>query len=307
MNMAATVTNSAVTIERPDSKSSIFTVTGRETVSIRAGTAITIGGARHAIDEKTTIETISLTPGNDYAVRLDAGRYIAVPAGIEILSDDGIIGGFHFAPGGNAASRSGGDTVAAINPYSCWDAGFRPACPDPRGMALVDGRFWADIYLLGRDHLANGTSRCGAVIADGVSRPSKIAGEGRCEKLDYATAVEIYAHHGKQLLGAEEFFAAAYGVKERASRGEEPETTGDIDNGAAAFSSKWGLHDITGTMWQWGTDGDPDNPRASIFGGSWIGGSHSGSRYASLGYWPGRSFGSLSARGRSDHSCLTPA
>lgn len=40
--------------------------------------------------------------------------------------------------------------------------------------------------------------------------------------------------------------------------------------------------------------------RASIFGGSWINGSNSGSRYANLDYWPGNSNENISARGRSD-------
>nr|BDD45555.1 hypothetical protein 4 [bacterium] len=307
MNMAAIATLPAITIERPDIKSSIFTVTGRDEISIRAGTVITVAGTRHAFDQDTPIDFGLLAAGHDYAVRLDLGRPVAVPAGIEILSDETIFGGFHFAPGGNAPARAGGDTVPAINPSSCWDAGFRPVCPDPRGMALVDGRFWVDIYLLAQNHLINGTSRCGATIADGVSLPSKIDGEGRYDKLDYAVAVEIYAHHGKQLLGAEEFFASAYGVTERKSRGDEPEATGEIEGGAAAFTSKWGIFDVTGTMWQWGTDGDPDNPRASIFGGSWFNGSNSGSRCAYLVYWPGHSDELFSARGRSDHSCLTPA
>ncbi len=305
MNMAATAKIPAIAIERPDNKSSIFTVTGRDAVSIKAGTVITVAGVCHAFDQDAPIEAISLVAGQDYAVRLDLGLPNAVPAGIEILSDETIIGGFHYAPAGNAPARAGGDTVPAINPYSCWDAAFRPACPDPRGMALVNARFWADIYLLAQNHLINGTSRYGATIADGVSIPSKVDGEGRCEGLDYATAVEIYGHHGKQLLGAEEFFAAAYGVTERKSRGSEPEVTGDTANGGAAFISKWGLFDITGTMWQWGTDGDPDNPRASLFGGSWVHGSNSGSRCAYLDYWPGDSDESLSARGRSDH--MTPA
>lgn len=40
--------------------------------------------------------------------------------------------------------------------------------------------------------------------------------------------------------------------------------------------------------------------RASIFGGSWINGSNSGSRYANLDYWPENSNENISARGRSD-------
>ena len=45
--------------------------------------------------------------------------------------------------------------------------------------------------------------------------------------------------------------------------------------------------------------------RPSIFGGSWINGSNSGSRYANLDFWPENSDDNLSARGASDH--LNPA
>lgn len=304
MNAALKLT--PIAVERADLAASIFAVTGRDSISIRAGSIVIIGASPHAFEQDTPVDCGSLVPGQDYGIRIDAiGRLGAIPIGLDALADGVIFGGFHFAPSGNAAARSGGDGVAAINPLSCWDVGFRPACPDPRGMALVDGRFWADIYLLNVDHLRNGTSHCGATIADGRDLPQAIGGQRKVKKLDYATAVEIYAHHGKQMLGAEEFFAAAYGVTERASRDDEPATTGDLAGDSKRFVSKSGLHDATGTMWQWGTDGDPDNPRASIFGGSWISGSVAGSRCAYLGCWPGSSNGSFSARGRSDH--LKPA
>lgn len=41
-------------------------------------------------------------------------------------------------------------------------------------------------------------------------------------------------------------------------------------------------------------------PRASIFGGSWINGDNAGSRYANVDNWPENSNGHLGARGRSD-------
>ena len=68
-----------------------------------------------------------------------------------------------------------------------------------------------------------------------------------------------------------------------------------------SFVSQAGLFDITGTMWQWGTDGHPTDPRPSIFGGRWFSGDNAGSRYADLGIWAGDSNGDISARGRSDH------
>jgi len=294
----ATAPSSASTIQRSDPGASIFAVTGASSVAIRAGT--TIG----AVDfmEDTPLALPELTAGTDYAVRLVDGSPVIGNCSDGVPTD--AVGGFHFAPGGNAAAAAGGDTVAAINPFSCWDAGFRPACPDPRGMALIDrhgARFWCDIYLLGVDHLTAGTSRFGQTIADGKSLPQATDGKGRTKKLDYAAAASIYAHHGKRLLTVEEFFAAAYGVSERTAADNDPDRTG-LD---APRTSRFGLMQATGNMWVWGNDGHPDIPRASIFGGSWWDGGNAGSRYASLDGWAGNSLGGISARGACDH--LSPA
>jgi hypothetical protein len=45
-------------------------------------------------------------------------------------------------------------------------------------------------------------------------------------------------------------------------------------------------------------------PRASIFGGSWLNGDNAGSRYANLDYWPENSNDNLGARGRSDDGLI---
>ncbi len=300
MTAAAAVKQHEISIERADKGTPILFTSGKEAIGIRAGTLIRMDGETYAFETDTPLSVAgTLVPGYDYGVGIHAdGKPFATvlaPANPLAL---GYVGGFHFAPSGNAEATAGGDGVPAINPHSLWDIGFRPSCPDPRGMALVGlpggKRFWADIYLLGVDHLS-GTSRCGVTIADGRDRPERVDGKGKFNKLDYATAVEIYAHHGKRLLGAEEFFAAAYGVKERCSRDDEPVCTGTLDDGAARFVSRFGLFDASGTMWQWATDGHPDDPRPSVLGGSWIYGSNAGSR------WPGYSSGLLSARGACDH------
>lgn len=299
MNIAV---NSPVGIDRADTALPILFCTGPLAITIRAGTIVTAADRRAVFETDTPIAIDNPGIGQDYGIRLaDNGSVEAVPISAGFDRDQ-IFAGFHVTPFANATARGGGTPGPAINPYSCWDSGFRPACPDPRGMTLVDGRFWADIYLLGADHLKTGTSTFGARIADGVTLPAMPDGK-KAKKLDYVTAQAIYAHHGKHLLGAEEFFAAAYGVEERCSRDEEPAVTGEA--AGARFVSKWGLTDATGTMWQWGTDGDPDNPRASVFGGTWWSGGSAGSRYAVLGYWPGNSVWSISARGRCGH--VTPA
>jgi len=299
MNATAALeaTASTPSIVRPIRDLPIFTVTGAAAIAIRAGT--TVDGVAFAGDRSVTVP--DLVAGTDYAVRLIDGMPVAEACPDGVPAD--AIGGFHFAPGGNATARAGGDAVPAINKFSCWDTGFRPACPDPRGMARVEQfglRFWCDIYLLGVDHLAGGTSRCGETIADGGDRPTAADGSGKAARCDYPTVQAIYARHGKQLLTYDQFRAAAYGVTERSAAPKEPKTTG-LD---AAHTSRFGLMQATGNMWAWGTDGDADDPRPSIFGGSWISGSFAGSRYAFLGVWPDGSDGGFSARGRCDHLTL---
>jgi hypothetical protein len=286
-----------LSIARADPSASILIVTGRREIAIRAGT--TVDDVPFA--KQTSVHLPEeMAPGVDFYVSFDAGEMpAAAPAGS--LPDAEIFAGFHFAPGGNATGRSGGDEDPAINQFSCWDAGFRPTCADPRGMALVDlpdgKRVWVDIYKLGVDHVDQGTSRFGVTIADGVDRPRKIDGKGHYRALDYATAVEIYAHHGKHLLSYDEFRAAAIGVTEKTAAGRDPKITG-VD---PARTSRRGIMQATGNLWDWGHDGDPDESCQSVFGGSWWGDGDAGSRCAHLDYWAGYSNGSVSARGRSDH------
>ncbi|MFC3071521.1 phage major tropism determinant [Shinella pollutisoli] len=298
MTIAAATRSEAppVTIDRPDPSLPILHATGCTEIAIRAGTTITVASFPDAaivtsFPEDDLVTLPDLIPGEDYGVRLgDDGQPFASLLGPENPLDAGWIGGFHYAPGGNATGRAGGDTTPAINPCSIWDRDFRPACPDPRGMALVEmgeARFWVDIYLLGVQHERNGTSRCGATIADGNS----------LSRLNYRDAVDIYARHGKRLLTYDEFRVAAFGVTEKSAPPRHPKTTG-LD---APRTSRFGLMQATGNLWQWGTDGDPDDPRASWFGGSWMSGSFAGSRFALLGGWGGDSSGLLSARGACDH------
>jgi hypothetical protein len=271
-------------------------LTGPRSIAIRAGTNF----AGDVFESDTSIELPQgeLVAGTDYGVAVTDGiprawRALAIPSGA------GAIGGFHFAPGGNAAGFGGGDKIPAINPCSLWDLNFRPACPDPRGMVLIEmggGKFWCDIYLTGANHLTDGTSKFGVTIADHYDPPQNPDGT-RFSRFDYATAGAVMAHHRKGLLSVEEFAAAASGVTEKTAHDGNPKVTG-LD---APRSSKFGLMQATGNMWVWGHDGDPDEPRASLFGGSWIDGSDAGSRCADVGSWPGHSSGSLGARGRSDH------
>jgi hypothetical protein len=288
--LAAAEIRSRIT-QRPDPASPILLAQGRSAVSLRADTIIEHDGRTQIFDVDTPVKLGELVPGTDYAIGLDAeGWPFAAPCIDRDPVAAGRIAGFHFSPGGNAEARAGGDAIPGINPFSLWDLDFRPAC-DPRGMVFIQATgqspFWADIYLLGTEHQKQGTSRCGAEIADGRS----------LDRLDYPTAAAIYAGHGKRLMTYDEFRVAAFGVTERSAADRDPKTTG-LD---PARTSRFGLMQATGNLWVWGTDGDPDDARPSFFGGSWIYGDCAGSRYASLDYWPVISVGDISARGACDH------
>lgn len=274
-----------------------FVVTGPRSIAVRAGTRDATG----TFDQQSPVifaDDHELIAGSDYGITVVNGFATAWRVG-NIPVGEGLIGGFHFAPGGNAVDRSGGDDVPAINPCSLWDLNFRPACPDPRGMTLVnrDGlKFWADIYLLGVNHHADGTSRFGVVIADGRSTPFDPKTRRGFPKLDYETAGAVMAHYGKGLMSQAEFEAFAFGVTEKTACGSDPKITGlDMKR-----TSQVGGMQATGAMWSWGHDGST-KPRASVFGGSWLSGGSAGSRYAVVGFWPVSSLDILGARGRSDH------
>ena len=298
-------TTMASPLVKADPNGPALFVTADGFIAIKAGTQF--GGRAFAEDAALLAPDGGFVAGSDYVVIVPADAAPTVAALTSPTLPAGALGGFHFAPGGNAVARAGGDTLPAINPCSLWDLNFRPVCADPRGMALIDPaglpalgfsvpKFWCDIYLTGADHLTNGTSRFGVTIADGESLPKNPAGK-RFKKFDYATAKAVIAHHGKALLSYAEFVSAAYGVTEATSVNEDPEKTG-LD---APRTSRFGLMQATGNLWQWGHDGDPDERRASFFGGYWRGGGFAGSRRASLGTWPGNSDGSVGARGRCDH------
>jgi hypothetical protein len=300
-----TTAAAAVPLVKADPKSPALKLSGDGAVLIKAGTIF--NGATFDIDATVAPPADGYRPGGDYGVMIGGTTASAVLLD-RLPSGSSLLGGFHFAPGGNAAARSGGDETPAINPFSLWDLTFRPACPDPRGMAFINPALvpfasvikpcWADIYLTARDHRA-GTSRLGATIADGATCPEAIApDDDDFDAFDYATAVKVLAHHGKQLLSFEEFIVAAYGVTEKSATAKDPKVT-KLD---APRTSRFGLIEATGNLWQWGHDGDPDNPRASLFGGFWWLVVTAGSRLADVAYWlPDDSDDVIGARGRCDH------
>ncbi len=277
-----------------------FVKTGAGAVSIKAGTRVDVAGTTVAFAAETPVAMPALTAGTDYAVWVKSDGTIQASANHSAPPTSGSwlkIGGFHYALGGNAAGQAGGDTTPAINEYSIWDLKWRPACPDPRGMTLVAGAFWADIYLLGVNHHADGTSRNGATIADGNSPPKIPAafggnGSATYSGLTWWEASEVLMSHGKRLPDYAEFAALAYGVTEASSIGVDQVTT----KLNAAYTSRWGVMQATGVMFVWGRDtgggaaaaswaantsgrgSTLSLPNTALFGGDWSTGANAGSR-----------------------------
>lgn len=266
---------------KADPKSAIFKIksgSGGQVLQIKAGTRVNVSSSLKTFLVDTDVTMPGLTGGKDYAV------FVTTTGGVQaVLWDEDtrelgepiyptapsanarMIGGFHYAPGGNAAAyNTGGNTTAQINPYSIWDDNFRPACPDPRGMTLVGGRFWCDIYLLNTTHSTRGTSRNGTFIAQGVATPlipAFYGGDGVDTYPDFQWwyAVDVMSAHSKELLSYAEFMMAAYGVIEEQTRSGSPVTTGlATSNGVAStdaqYTSVWGLINATGAHWVWGRE-----------------------------------------------------
>ena len=313
---------------KADSTTVAFTKLTAGTAKIKAGTVVDVSGTIVSFASDAAITMPTLTAGTDYAIyactdgSIRADASFSSPSGYT-TANSRRIGGFHFAPGGNAAAKAGGDTTPQINEYSFWDLKFKPTCPDPRGMTLVANGFWTDIYLTGVDHYTNGTSKYNVTIADGSSPPKVPALFGGNGSTAYSTfnwweAGEVARSHGKRLPTYAEFCALAYGTTEAASGGTDPVST----ILRAAYTSKWGVMLATGNLWIWGAEfGGGAAPigwvantggrgstyqmaNATLFGGSWAETTNSGSRGSSWDNSPTNSFSYISSRCTCDHLIL---
>ena len=323
---AQEVAPAAAAFQKADPTSVAFTKTGAGTISIKAGTVIGVGSKRVTFSTATAVTMPTHAAGTDYAVwvkddgTIESTSNHTTPPGAGNWRK---IGGYHYAPGGNAAARAGGDTTPAINEYSLWDLKFRPACPEPRGMTLVADSFWADIYLLGVDHVVNGTSKYNVTIADGSSPPKiplKFGGNGSTAygSMNWWEANEVLQSHGKASPTYSQFAALAFGTTEAASGGTDPAST----ILRAAYTSKWGVMLATGNMWVWGDEFGGGAAAASwaantggrgstyqaenavLFGGYWGEGALSGSRASNWSPSPANSNFNIGARGVCDHLIL---
>ena len=327
---------------KTDFNSVAFTKTGAGTVSVKAGTIVAFGdGTQTSYATATAITMPTLTSGTDYFIYVTAGGIQAVAATgtwptpvASPPASSRLIGGFHYAAGGNATAQAGGDTTAAINEYSLWDVKWKPVCVDPRGMTLVANRFWSDIYLLNRDPQTHGTSKNNQPIADGETGstttcivPTAFGGNGstRYATQSWWNTAEALSAFGKRLPRYSEFGSLAYGVTENVSRGNDPVTTGFGTTNAGSsntdnkFTSKWGVVQASGVLWAWGDEFGGGNAAASWanvnggrgqvyqqenavrLGGFWDDTVNSGSRTSAWGNSPSFSFNGIGGRGVCDH------
>ena len=319
--------------------------TGNGTAQVKAGTRVLVGTAIVTYASATSITMPTLTAGTDYYVyAISDGTAQAVAATgtwptpvASPPANSQLIGGFHYAPGGNATGTAGGNTTAQINEYSMWDLKWRPTALDPRGMTLVASAFWIDIYLLNRAPDTNGTSKNNQSIADGETGgtttalvPALFGGNGtsRYSTQDWWSTSECLMAFGKRLPTIAEMATAAYGVTENASRGNDPVTTGlgttnsGTSNADEKFTSKWGVIQASGVMWVWGQENGGGTAAASwantnggrgqvyqqenavILGGDWDSAANSGSRSSLWPYAPSNSSFFIGGRGACDHLLL---
>ncbi len=312
-------------LHKANKRTCLIDRTGNGTLSVKAGTIVEVDGNIFSYANAEAITMPSLAAGDDVAVwiRPDGQPVATLDHVSPPVANSRMIGGGHYAPGGNAAAQAGGNTTAQFNPYSLWDEKFRPVCFDPRGMALIADEFWCDIYLLGVDHHINGTSRYNVTIADGSSPPkipTLFGGNGSTAygSLTWWEASEVMKSHAKQLLDYAEFAAAMYGTTEGSGGGTDPVST----ILRAAYTSKWGIMLATGNLWVWGRDfGGPfasaawsntaggrgqvyNQSNVALFGGYWFFSAEAGSRASLWAHLPSNSNYGISARGRSDHLIL---
>ncbi len=327
-----------------DTSSVAFKKTAAGAISIKAGTRIVVADTLVSIATDTAVVMPTLTAGTDYAIYACADGTIRADASFNAptgytTANSRMIGGFHYglvaagttvASGSFATTGSGMiwtqadvDKIAGINQYSIWDLKWRPQC-DPRGMALVAGRTWVDIYFCGTNHIANGTSKAGSDIASGTVLPKiplEFGGDGTAtySAPTWWDFLEIVNSHKKRLLREQEFVLAAYGVTENQSI-DATQSTYPTTQRNAGYTSKYGLEQATGHHWTWGEDsagsasayvsngGRGQSYNNSIvrvlFGGARTSGAYSGSRCSSWSVVPAGVSWSIGVRAACDHLIL---
>lgn len=302
---------------KADPNSPAFIKTGNGSANIKAGTNIYVGGLLVQFASATAISMPTLTAGTDYAIWVKDDATIQATNNFSSAPSAGNwrrIGGFHYAPGGNATAQAGGNTTPQINEYSFYDPQWKPVALDPRGMSCINGAFWRDIYFFNNNPDVNGTSKYNQIIADGASPPkipALLGGNGSTTLTTFTwfEAARIAACYGKQLITLEQQIISSFGTTEASSVGTDQGST--VWN--AAYVSKFGINQCSGVMWTWLADrggayntagwsadtngfGSSYNaPNAAIGGGAWGFGLLSGSGCSSWSDAASASFGNFGA------------
>ena len=297
---------------KEDSEGVAWSKTGTFSLETSQEIAVYVNKKIFTIASGTSI-TMPITPvvGNDYAIWINPDGTLeateSFSTGPEVNSRR--VGGFHYAPGGNAtldangnwANHTGGDTTAQINEYSLWDLKFRPAVDDPRGLTLVPGlNEWWGIYPASNGNEGGPLHMYNVEPTRDGNAPYKMWADTPTQYND-ATPMNIFellAYHGFRPPQPWNFQFAALGTTEETSAGgTDPGMTGDMSDtrNKERFTSAWGLFDITGVIRAWSSDSWLDTSdtvgvtqgrsdeifriqRFAPLGGSWGSGSTSGSR-----------------------------
>lgn len=268
------------TIVKSDNNTPCLIKTGAGALSIKAGTTVYLESGSASFVAQTAVSMPTLAAGTDYSVWVKPdGTAVAVadpftapasPPTVGALK----IGGFHYGlvpsdttvAGGSFATTGNGmiwtqaavDDIAGINRYSIWDLKFRPLAADPRGMTLVGGKVWVDIYLCSTDTATYGTSSAGTNIASGTVLPKIPAAFGGNGTTTYPTlnwwvANELARANQKRLMWEHEFVEAAFGVTENQSI-DATASTYPATQRNAGYTSKYGLEQASGHHHTWGQD-----------------------------------------------------
>ena len=201
--------------------------------AILAGTQVVFDDKTVTFEKDTVVKIPRPKKGSDYQVVVTKSGKVVVNKDNDLASDTSdslLIGGFHYAPGGNADDkRQGGDENPQINPCSIWDLAWRPMASDPRSMTLIENEFWCDIYPMTED----GKNTYGEKVRTNI---------------DWWETNETIANQGKRCPSEEQFQKLAFGTTENKSSGNKIEKA----SLAAPFTSKWGVMMSTGCYYVWG-------------------------------------------------------
>ena len=296
--------------EKTDSSKPAWQKTGASTATTSQNLVVSVAGNTYFIDSGTTISMPTLAAGTDYAIWVNPDGTLQATTSFTTppVAGGRKVGGFHYAPGGNASidpagnwnNHTGGDTTPQINEHSFYDLKWKPSAPDPRGLTLVNNSFWTGMYLMSADTTIAPLHKYNVNPARDGNPPQKPYGDGTT----YGNArpmniFECLAYYGFRAPNHNEFQLLALGVnEERSIGGSGPGNTGDLsDRSKNEQTSAWGVFDATGVLRVWGRDSLPDNnqddnvtegrsdntwriSRFAGFGGAWRVGAASGSRFA---------------------------